>query len=592
MATVTHEIGLATTTAGPQTTAAFTPAAGDLLVVFATASGSVDATPTLTNSLGLTFTKVNSALSRASADTIYCFVANQFAAASSQTVTFDTPNDVNTGCIVYVAAVAGLVRTGLAAIRQSAIQNNDTAGTAPNPAFSIAALTANPCLGGMTNATNPSAMTQPSGWTEGTADLGYASPTTGGEYAFINSGFTGTTVTWGSNSATASGSVIVELDTLPLPMINVLTTSRAYKRNPFKSPVTQLIRVFTPVVAGFSELFTDSAGLVDAVALERSLVFTDSAGLTDTRAFTQSDVITDSAGLTDTALLTRSLVFTDSAGLTDTSTVEAAKLVTQTDSAGLTDAALLDRSLVYTDSAGLTDTPASTQQKILTDSAGLTDTSTVQLAKTVTQTDDTGLTDAGLSLNVEQEFTDSAGLTDAALLTRSLVFTDSAGLTDTSSISAGKLLDLTDSAGLTDTRVFNQSKVHTDSAGLTDTTAFALSKIITDSAGLTDTALAGLQKDIAQTDSVGLTDTRVFARTLGLTDSAGLIDTTAFAVSRVFTDSAGLTDAATVSLVIPLVYGTGVSGHITISQGQVGSGSASIGRAGSTLAGSGMSGRG
>lgn len=217
MATVTHEIGLAITTAGPQTTAAFTPVAGDLLVVFASASTSVAAVPTLTSSVGLTFQLVRSQLFRASVDISYVFVANELAAASSQTVTFNTPTDVNTGCIVYVAAVAGMTRTGLWAVRQTAGTSNGTLGTTPAPAFPAAVDTGNPTLGSIMNATNPSAMTPPTSWTEGTADLGYATPTSGGEYVFRNSGFTGTTVTWESTSATAFAALIVELDATAMP---------------------------------------------------------------------------------------------------------------------------------------------------------------------------------------------------------------------------------------------------------------------------------------------------------------------------------------------------------------------------------------
>lgn len=570
MATVTHEIGLATTSAGPQTTAAFTPAAGDLLVVFAFGAGTVDATPTLTSSAGLTFTKVTSAISTVGANggTLYLFVANALAAASSQTVTFNTPNDVNTGCIVYVAGVAGMVRTGLAAVRQSAIQNTGTAGTTPAPAFGVAPLTANPCVGSVVNATNPSAMTQPGSWTEGTADLGFATPTSGGEYAFRNSGQTATTITWGSTSASIFGAVIAELDSSVLPLVNLNKTPEPYSREIFRLPISQLITVFTPVVAGFTELFTDSVGLTDTSTVEvaKLVTQTDSVGLTDTVVFTQANVVTDSVGLTDAALLTRSLVYTDSTGLTDTSTVEAAKLVTQTDSAGLTDAAAFTQGKGFTDSAGLTDAAALARSLVYTDSAGLTDTSTVQAAKLVTQTDDAGLTDAGLILDVEQDFTDSAGLIDSALLTRLLGYTDSTGLTDTTSISSGKILDVTDTIGLTDTTAFVQSEVitdstgltdtaqvsgtttYTDSVGLTDTTAFIQSDVITDSTGLTDVTQVAAGKLLDITDSVGLTDTRVFNQAKVHTDSAGLTDAAALIVSKVFTDSAGLTDTSLVDL--------------------------------------------
>lgn len=108
---------------------------------------------------------------------------------------------------------------------------------------------------------------------------------------------------------------------------------------------------------------------------------------------------TDSKALLTLALepasaIAHTVTPTDSAGLTDTSTVQPLKLVTATDSAGLTDTGFsFDFQLIPTDSAGLTDTRILDRSLVLTDSAGLTDTSTIQAAKLVTQTDSAGLTD-------------------------------------------------------------------------------------------------------------------------------------------------------------------------------------------------------
>jgi len=213
VATVTHRALFNNSSTTPQTTAAFTPAAGDLIIVFFAATTTVANNPSCVSSIaGQTFTLINSGLSRASVDTIYCFVANQFATAVSQTVTCDTPSDANAGATIYVATAASMSRVGPNAVRQSAFQDNKASASPPTPAFAVAALTANACLGAMMNATNPAGMTPPTSWTEGVTDSGFTTPTTGAEYVFRNSGFTGTTVTWGSNSATASGSVIIELD--------------------------------------------------------------------------------------------------------------------------------------------------------------------------------------------------------------------------------------------------------------------------------------------------------------------------------------------------------------------------------------------
>lgn len=212
-ATVTHRIATASTSnVTSYASGAFTPAAGDLLVAFVVASGTV-ATGTMTDSQSLGFTKITSALKATSVDTVYAFVSNNLAANSSMTVTFDCTGDAATGAVIFVASVSGMLRVGLNAITQSAIQENQAASGTPAPAFTNAVNTNNPTLGCVGNSSNPAGITPPSSWTEDAAgDTGYNTPPTGGEYAFRNSGFTGTTITWGSTSATAFGAIILELD--------------------------------------------------------------------------------------------------------------------------------------------------------------------------------------------------------------------------------------------------------------------------------------------------------------------------------------------------------------------------------------------
>lgn len=217
MAAVTHEISTASTSnASSYASASFTPAVGDLLVVGVVASGTV-AAGSVTSSAGYTFTKITSALKATSADTLYLFVANQLVtAASAQTVTFDCTGDNATGAVVNVAAIAGMARTGASAVRQSGVQSNGAAAATPTVALGAAALTGNVMFGLVGNATSPATMTAPSGWTEQN-DTGYSTPTTGSEYATRNSGFTGSSVAWGSTSASAFGAIAAEFDTTALP---------------------------------------------------------------------------------------------------------------------------------------------------------------------------------------------------------------------------------------------------------------------------------------------------------------------------------------------------------------------------------------
>lgn len=194
---------------------AFTPAAGDLLVVFVAASGTGDP-GTMTDSQGLGFTKIAGTGYFNNAKTVYVFVSNSFASAASMTVTFGSPGDTATGANIAIARVSGMSRTGSSAVKQFDTSPNGAAAATPSTDFAASALTANPTLGMVGNSSSPAGITNPTGWTE-QVDVGYSNPSTGLEYASRNSGFTGTTITWGSTSATGWGAISVELDTSAAP---------------------------------------------------------------------------------------------------------------------------------------------------------------------------------------------------------------------------------------------------------------------------------------------------------------------------------------------------------------------------------------
>lgn len=215
MASVTHRVTTPDTGNTPNTSGAFTPSVGDLLVVFVTKESSVAmASADLTSSIGgFTFTLILTELFRTSVDIFGVFVSNSLvSSATSQTVTIASGTDAGTGTIISVYSVSGMSRTGSSAVRQNAGQSNQAATTTPAPAFGSAALTDNCCMGAVANATNPAGLTQPASWTE-SQDTGYTTgAVTGLETAFRNSGETGTTITWGSTSASIFASIIIELD--------------------------------------------------------------------------------------------------------------------------------------------------------------------------------------------------------------------------------------------------------------------------------------------------------------------------------------------------------------------------------------------
>lgn len=218
---VTHGVTLNDSTDGAvntlqnYVTASFTPAANDLLVVgviWSTASGTAAGSVAMSNSAGLTFSQVNTTTSSGARQSLV-FIATALAANSSQTVTAGvTPTGgvAAGGCNITVLRVAGMAKSGATAVLQSA-KSTSSPATTPAPAFANAAAYYNPCIGFVFNASNPATMVQPALWTE-LNDSGYATVATGIESAARNSGFTNTTVTWASTTATASANYIIELD--------------------------------------------------------------------------------------------------------------------------------------------------------------------------------------------------------------------------------------------------------------------------------------------------------------------------------------------------------------------------------------------
>lgn len=216
MASVTHQAVIASTTnASSYTSSSFTPPASELLVVAFSPGSLVGTSPTVTASANsITFTEVTGAfVIRSSVDDARLFVANQLLPGSPAAMTITaSPGGSASGLIGFVASVSSLTRVGLAAVRGAAGGNNASTFT-PAVTMAQAALTGNPVLAFVWNATNTSGITIPTNFTSGVADQGYATPTRGGRYAFRNSGHTSATVTWGSTSATASANIAVELDT-------------------------------------------------------------------------------------------------------------------------------------------------------------------------------------------------------------------------------------------------------------------------------------------------------------------------------------------------------------------------------------------
>lgn len=212
MATTNHRVTTpSTANATSYASGAFTPAAGDLMLVGVMA-GATAATGSVSNSQSITFTKVGEALVAGSTDRVYVFIADSQATAVSQTVTFDCTGDAADGAVIVVATIGGITRTGISAVRQFKVVDNQAAAGTPAVTFDAAVLTTNPTFGYVGNASNPANVTAPVGHTT-FANSGYSTPTTGLAYCTRLTGFTGPTLTWNSTSATAFGVIAVEIDT-------------------------------------------------------------------------------------------------------------------------------------------------------------------------------------------------------------------------------------------------------------------------------------------------------------------------------------------------------------------------------------------
>jgi hypothetical protein len=212
MAGITY-VGTSWSTTAGNKTLAVTPAVGDLLLVICSNSGRTSAQPpTVTISVqGITFSRHATGFTTlSSVDSGWIFVADSLCTvASASTVTMTQSSDTGGGFVLW--RVSGMSLSGLAAIRQVGKQDNAAAGT-PSITMGGACLTGNPCFGYVMNGTNGTTTTAPpTSWTE-RVDTGYATPATGREACDRASGNTLTTIAWTGASATAFGSILVELD--------------------------------------------------------------------------------------------------------------------------------------------------------------------------------------------------------------------------------------------------------------------------------------------------------------------------------------------------------------------------------------------
>lgn len=194
------------------------PAIGDLIVIVCANTGRTTAQdPTVTDNNpggGGTYTQVQENGKATGADTLWIYIRDDLIkSVTATTFTFSPLGGADSGGGLFVLTVRGMWKAGLAAKRKSGGQSNQGAGT-PAPAWTGggSALGTNPLIGVVFNATNPAGMTKPATFDASLVDTGYNTPGTGLNLCKDDTGNTDSTVTWGSASASAFASAILELD--------------------------------------------------------------------------------------------------------------------------------------------------------------------------------------------------------------------------------------------------------------------------------------------------------------------------------------------------------------------------------------------
>lgn len=252
MAAVTL-LGAATfnTSSGTKTVTA-TPAVNDLIIIVTAHSGNSSAA-TPTDNQGGTYTAINNAAKASSADRMGMFVRNSLVGSAVSTIYTHAPG-ASSGGGLAVLKVTGMSRAGSNAVRQSAKQENQAAGT-PAPAFGQAPLTSNPVIGAVFNGTNPATLTPRTNFAE-RADAGYNTPATGLEVMSRDSGETATAQTWGGSSPSAFASLVLELDSSVPPISGTLSktldaaSSSGSADNPIAGSVSKTLGSATVSAAG------------------------------------------------------------------------------------------------------------------------------------------------------------------------------------------------------------------------------------------------------------------------------------------------------------------------------------------------------
>ena len=446
MATVRNGVAAGSTTnAATYTTASFTPTSGDLLFAIFGVSGSTATDWAPSDSLSGSWQKILRAVKGGSADFVEVWVRTALSNGSALTVTFSHASGNASGCAWNVSRVAGMSLTGSSAIRGSGIEDNLASGATPAPTLSTAALTGNPTVTGVFSTVNGGLNTVPTNWTA-LSHGNHGTPNATVRQAYRNSGFTGTTITWGSTVAATHCSWAVEFDT---------STSTPHSHS---QPDTLAGTDAQTKAAG--KTHADTLTGTDSVTRAWAATSTpqDTATATDARTATAGKTLADTAAVTDsvTPLLILTQRIDDSITGTDTVTKATgstlADSLTATDSTAKAPATTVADTLVGTDAQ----TRAWAAELALADTGALTDAN---------QRETSGANNWTHTVNDSITATDTTTTVHAALRT----IGDTVVVTDTHGNAVGITLADTTTSTDTLTPAWAATRTHADSVTATDT---------------------------------------------------------------------------------------------------------------------------
>jgi len=239
--------GVFTTTAGAKSdTIAAVP--DDLLVAVTAHDGQIGS-HVVTDDKGGKWDQIIAGLSATSVDSVAIWI-RQTRVVTSATYTVTTTPASSTGGGLQVFAISGMTRAGLAAVRSSGKQDNQTAATTPAPVLSLTPLSTSVIITGLIDGTNGSVNQNPrAGYTE-RFDAGHNVPATGFATSTLDSGETSATLTFGGTTPSIYGDVAVELDsTDPVGARRTPTFPHGPRRRPKFGPPVLLRQSFPDYTA-------------------------------------------------------------------------------------------------------------------------------------------------------------------------------------------------------------------------------------------------------------------------------------------------------------------------------------------------------